>query len=214
MISRSPKPLPFSNIPPDRWNSLSCPATQQTFPLKTSSSYGAKRWRQDKRSRPGWWPSWANTRTDCRRITSGCESGWRLAMPINHGDLLAHFLHLVLIKARKSLYPTTLTYRWMTNYLLTALRSHGVHHPRMPRKPNPEKGPLIDPAYPLVPRSAVYGEKLAGTDSSRSQLMNMCPSNPGVLPHRYHPCTHVFLLRPPKTTAHALLSPRSAYSGL
>ena len=83
VISRSPKPLPFSNIPPDHRNSLSCPVTQQTFPLKTSSSSGTKRWRQGKRSRPGWWPSCPNTRTDCRRITSSCEPGWRPAHPLH-----------------------------------------------------------------------------------------------------------------------------------
>ena len=223
VISRSPKPFLFSNIPPDHRNSLSCPATQQTFPLKTSSSSSAKRWRQDKRSRPSWWPSCANTRTDCRRITSAYEPGWRPAKPISHGDLLAHFLHLVSIKARRSLYPTTLTYRRMMNYIPIALRSHGVHHPRTPQNPNLEKGPLIDPANPSVPRNTEYGEKPAGTNASRSQLMNMPPSDPGASPHRCHPCTlpsgllpptHVFLLRPPRTTTHALLSPRSAYSGL
>ena len=191
MISRSPKPCPFSNIPPDRRNSPSCPEIQQTIPLKNSSSSGAKRWRQDKRrrqdkrSRPGRWPSCANTRTNCGRIMSACEPYWRLARPRNDGDLLAHFLHIVLTKVRRSLYPTTLTYRRMTSYLLTTLRSHGVHPPRTPRKPNPEKGPLVDPANPSVPRNAGYGEKPIGTDASQSQLMNMCPNNPGASAHQY-----------------------------
>ena len=103
VICRSPKPLSFSNIPPYYRNSLPCPATQQTFPPKTSSSSGANRWRKDKRSRPRWWPSCANMRTDCRRITSACEPGWRPTRPINHGDLPDHFLHLVPIKARRPL---------------------------------------------------------------------------------------------------------------
>ena len=188
-ISRSPKPLSFSNIPPNRQNSLSCPETQQTFPLKTSSSSGSKRWRQDKRSRSGWSPSCTNTRTDCRRITSTCELGWRPSRPINHWDLPAHSLHLVPIKARRSLYPTTLTYRWMTNYLPTAFRSHGVHHPRTSRKPNPEKSPLIDPADLSVPCHTRYGKKPSGTDASRSRLMNMRSSDLEVSTHRYHPCT-------------------------
>ena len=63
-----------------------------------------------------------------------------------------------------------------------------VHHPRTPRKPNPEKGPLANPAYPLVPCNVGYGEKPVGTDASQSQLMNMCPNDPRALPHRYHPC--------------------------
>ena len=177
VISRSSKPWPFSNIPPDRRNSPLCPAIQKTIPLKTSSSSGAKRWRQDKRSRPDRWSSCANTRTDCGRIMSACEPGWRPARLRNHGDLPTHFLHLVLTKAKRSLYPTTLTYRRMTSYLPTALRSHAVHHPRMPRKPNLEKGPLIDPADPSVSRYAGYGEKPARTDASQSQLVNMCPNN-------------------------------------
>ena len=84
----------------------------------------------------------------------------------NHGDLPTHFQHLVPINARRPLYPTTLTYRRMTSYLPTALLSYGVHHPRTPRKPNPEKAPLVDPTDPSVPRNAGYGEKLAGTDAS------------------------------------------------
>ena len=120
-------------------------------------------------------------------------------MPRNHGDLPTHFLHLVPIKARRPLYPTTLTYQRMTSYLPTALRSHGVHHPRMPRKPNPEKGPLVDPTDPSVLRNAGYGEKLAGTNANWSQLMNMRPSDPGASPHRYHPCTLPSGLLPPHT---------------
>ena len=92
-------------------------------------------------------------------------------------------------KARRPLYPTTLTYRWMTSYLPTALRSHGIHHPRTPRKPNPKKGPLVDPADPSVSHNARYKEKPVGTDASQSQLMNICPNDPGASPHRYHPCT-------------------------
>ena len=130
---------------------------------------------------------------------SVCEPGWRPTRPISHGDLPAHFLHLVPIKARRLSYPTTLTYRRMMNCLPTGPCSHGVHHPRTPRKPNSEKGPLVDPADPSVPRSAEYGEKLAGTDASRSQLMNMCPSNPRALPHRCHPCTLPSGLLPPHT---------------
>ena len=125
---------------------------------------------------------------------STCESGWRPSRPRNHG---AHFLHLVPTKARRPLYPMTLTYWQMTSYLPTALRSHGVHHPRMPWKPNPEKGPLVDPADLSIPRSAEYGEKPAGTDASHSQLMNMCSNDPGASPHWYHPCTlHSGLLLP------------------
>ena len=178
VISRSPKPFSFSNIPPDRQNSLSCPATQQTFPLKTNSSSSAKRWRQDKRSRLGRWPSCANKRTNCERITSAYEPSWRPPRLRNHRDLPAHVLHLVPIKARRLLYPTTLTYRWMTSYLLTALCSHGVHHPRTSRKPNPEKGPLINPADPSIPHNTGYGEKPVRSDASRSQLMNV-PERPG-----------------------------------
>ena len=128
-------------------------------------------------------------RTDCERIMSACEPGWRPAKPRNHWDLPAHFLHLVSTKAKRPLYPTTLTYQRMTTYLPTALRSHDVHHPRMPRKPNPEKGHLVNPTDPSVPRNVGYGEKLAGTDASQSQLMNMCLNDPGALPHRYHQCT-------------------------
>ena len=215
MISRSPKPLPFLNIPSDRRNSLSCPTTQQTFPLKTSSSSSAKKWRQDKRSRPGRWPNCANTRTDCRRMMSACEPGWRPTRPRNHGDLPAHYLHRVLIKARRPLYSTTLTYRWMTSYLLTALRSHDVHHPRTPWKPNLEKGPLVDPADPSIPCNTEYREKPARTDASQSQLMNMCPNNPGALPHRYHPCTlpsgwlpPQICFSPPPSEDHRTYSPR------
>ena len=199
VISRSPKPWPFSNIPPDHRNSLSCPATQQTIPLKTSSSSGAKRWRKDKRSRPGRWPSYANTRTDCGRIMSVYEPDWRPARSRNHGDLPTHFLHIIPTKARRSLYPTILTYRRMTSYLPTALRSHDVHHPRTPRKPNLEKGPRVDPANPSVPRNAGYGEKSVGTNVSQSHLMNMCPNDLGASPHRYHPCTLPSGLLPPHT---------------
>ena len=60
---------------------------------------------------------------------SACELGWRPARPISQGDLPAHILYLIPIKTRRSLYPTTLTYQRMMNYLLTALRSHAVHHP-------------------------------------------------------------------------------------
>ena len=128
---------------------------------------------------------------------SACEPGWRPARPRNHGDLPAHFLHFVLTKARRPLYPTTLTYRRMTSYLPTALYSHGVHHPRTLWKPNPRKGPLVDPADPLVPRNAGYGEKPTGTDANQSQLMNMCPNDPRASPHRYHPCTLLSGLLPP-----------------
>ena len=130
---------------------------------------------------------------------STCEPGWRPAKARNHGDLLAHFLHLVPTKARRSLYPSTLTYRRMMSYLLTALRSYGVHHPRTPRKPNPEKGPLVNPADPSVLCNAGYGEKPAGTDASQSKLMNMCPNDLGALPHRYNPCTLPSGLLPPHT---------------
>ena len=112
---------------------------------------------------------------------------------------ITHFLHLVPIKARRSLYLTTLTYRQMTNYLPAALRSHGVHHPRTPWKPNPEKGPLVDPVDPSVSHSAGYGEKPTGTGANRSQLMNMRPSYPGASPYRYHPCTLPSGLLPPHT---------------
>ena len=200
VISRSSKPFPFSNIPPDRRNSLSCPATQQTFPLKTSSSYGAKRWRQDKRGRPGRWPSCANTQTYCGRITSACEPGWRPARLRNHGDHNAHFLHLVPINARMLLYPTTLTYQRMMSYLLTALRSHGVHHPRTLLKPNPEKGPLVDPSRSIsIAQRGVWREASRDRRASRSQLMNMRPSDPGASPHRYNPCTLPSGLLPPHT---------------
>ena len=177
----------------------SCPTTQQTIPLKTSSSSGTKRWRKDKRSRLDRWPSCANTRTDCGRIMSACEPVWRPARLRNYGDLPTHFLHLVLTKARRPLYPTTLTYRRMTSYLPTDLRSHDVHHPQTPWKPNPEKGPLVDPADPSVPRNAGYGEKPVGTDASQSQLMNMCPNDPGASPHQYHPCTPSSGFLPPHT---------------
>ena len=100
VISRSSKPS----------SSPSCPAIQQTIPLKTSSSFGAKRWREDKRTRSGRWPSCANTRTDCWRIMSACEPDWRPARLRNHGDLPAHFLHLVPTKAKRPMYPMTLTY--------------------------------------------------------------------------------------------------------
>ena len=144
-------------------------------------------------------------------------------MPRNHRDLPTHFLHIGLIKASRPLYLTTLTYQRMTSYLPTALRSHGVHHPPTPWKPNPEKGPLVDPADPSVPHNVGYGEKPIGIDASQSQLMNMCSSDLGESPHRYHPCTslrgcyhptHVFLIHPPRTTAHAFLSPWSTYYGL
>ena len=135
---------------------------------------------------------------------SACEPGWRPSRPRNHGDLLAHFLHLVPTKERRPLYLTTLTYLRMTSYLPTALRSHGVHHPRTPRKPNPEKCPLIDPTDPLVPRNAGYEEKPAGTEASQSQLMNMCPNDPGASPHQYHPCT----------LPSGLLSPHTCFSPL
>ena len=214
VISRSPKPWPFLNIPPDRRNSPSCPAIQQTIPLKTSSSSGAKRWRQYKRSRPSRWPSCANTRTDCERIMSTCEPSWRPVRARNHEDLPAHFLYLVPTKERRSLYLMTLTYRRMMSYLLTTLHSHGVHHPRTPWKPNPEKGPLIDPADPSVPRNAEYGEKLAGTNASQSQLMNMCPNDPRASPLRYHPCTlpsgllpHHTCFSPPPSEDHSACSP-------
>ena len=189
MISRSSKLWPFSNIRPDRRNSPPCPVIQQISPLKTSSSSGAKRWRQDKRSRPDRWPSCVNTWTDCGRIMSACEPGWRPTRQRNRGDLPAHILHPVPKKEKRPLYPTTLTYRRMTSYLPTALRSHAVYHPRMPWKPNPEKGPLIDLANPSVARDVGYGEKPARTDASQSQLMNMCPNGLGALPNRYHPCT-------------------------
>ena len=120
-------------------------------------------------------------------------------MPRNHRNLPAHFLHLVPTKVRRPLYPTTLTYQWMTSYLPTTLRSHGVNHPRTPRKPNPEKGPLVDPANPSIPCNAGYREKPAGTEASQSQLMNMCPNDPGASPHRYHPCTLPSGLLPPHT---------------
>ena len=81
----------------------------------------------------------------------------------------------------------------------TALHSHDVHHPRTPQKPNPEKDPLVDPANPLVPCNAEYGEKPAGIDASQSQLMNMCPNDLGASPHRYHPCTLLSGLLPPHT---------------
>ena len=117
----------------------------------------------------------------------------------DYRDLPAHFLHLVPIKARRPLYLTTLTYRRMTSYLLIALHSHDVHHPRTPRKPNPEKGPLVDPTDPSVPRNAGYGEKSAGTDASWRQLMNMRPSYPWASSHWYHPCTLPSGLLPPHT---------------
>ena len=145
---------------------------------------------------------------------STCEPGWRPARPRNHGDLPAHFLHLVPTKAKRPLYLMTLTYRRMTSYLLTALRSHDIHHPRTPRKPNPEKGPLVDPADPSVPRNAGYGEKPKGTDSSQSQLMNICPNDPRASRHRYHPCTllsgllspHI-CFSPPPSEDHRTCSP-------
>ena len=118
---------------------------------------------------------------------SVCEPGWRSARPRNHGEIPRHFLHLISTKARRMMYPTTLTYRQMTSYLPTALRSHDVHHPRTLRKPSLEKDPLVNPADPPVPRNAGYGEKPAGTDASQSQLM--CLNDPRVSPHRYHPCT-------------------------
>ena len=136
---------------------------------------------------------------DYRRITSACELGWRPSRPISHGDLPAHFLHLIPIKERRSLYLTTLTYRRMMNYLPTALRSHDVHHPRTPRKPNPKKGPLVDSADPSALCNAEYREKRGGTDASQSQLMNMRPSDPGASPHRCHPCTLPSGLLPPHT---------------
>ena len=93
----------------------------------------------------------------------------------------------------------TLTYRRMTNCLPTALASHDVHHPRTLRKPNLEKGPLVDPADPSELCNAGYGEKPVGTDASRSQLMNMHPSDPGESPHRGHPYTLPSRLLPPHT---------------
>ena len=87
----------------------------------------------------------------------------------------------------------------MTSYLLTALCSHDVHHPRTPRKPNKKKGLLVDPVDPSVPRNARYGEKSVGTNGNRSQLMTMRPSNPRASPHYYHPCTLPSGLLPPHT---------------
>ena len=110
-------------------------------PLEDQFLLWPKRWRQDKRSRPGRWLSCANTRTDCGRIMSTYEPGWRPARPRNHKDLPVHFLHLVPTKARRPLYSMTLTYRWMTSYLLTALRSHGVHIPKRRESPIQKKAP-------------------------------------------------------------------------
>ena len=150
---------------------------------------------------------------------SVCEPSWRPAKPRNHGDLPTHFLHLVPTKAKGSLYPTTLTCRRMMSYLLAALCSHAVHHPRTPRKPNPEKGPLTDPVDPSVSGNAGYREKPAGTDASQSQLVNMCLNDPGASPHWYHPCTlHSGLLplhtcfSPPPSRDHRTCSPLPSIS--
>ena len=151
------------------------------------------------RNRPCRWPSCANMRTNFLKIMSACEPGWRPARLRNHGDLPAYFLHLVLTKAKRPLYLMTLTYQRMTSYLLAALRSHAVHHPQKPRKPDPKKGPLADPDDPSVSPNDGYIEKLAGTDASQSQLVNMCSNDPGASPHKYYPCTLPSGLLPPHT---------------
>ena len=130
---------------------------------------------------------------------SACKPGWRPSRSRNHGDLPTYFHHLIPTKAKRPLYPITLTYRRMTSYLHIALFSHDVHHPRRPWKPNPEKGPLVDLADPSVPRNVEYGEKPTRTDANQSQLMNMCPNDPRASPHQYHPCTLFSGLLPPHT---------------
>ena len=137
---------------------------------------------------------------------SAYEPIWRPVRPRNHRDLPTLFLHLFPTKGKRSLYSTTLTYRRMTSYLPVALRSHVIHHPRMPQKPNLEKGQLADPADPSMSRDARYREKPAVTDTSQSQLVYMCPNNPGVSPHWYHPCTLPLGLLP----LHTCFSPPSS----
>ena len=142
---------------------------------------------------------------------SAYKPGCRPASPRNHGDLPAHFLHLVPIKERRPLYPTTLTYRRMTSYLLTALRSHGVQHPPTSRKPNLEKGPLIDPADPSTQRRAW---REASRDRRQLEPAHeyvperpggIAPSVPSMLPSGLLPLHTCF--SPPPSEDHNICSP-------
>ena len=109
-------------------------------------------WRQEmeasKKSSPRRWPSCTNRRTDCGRKMSAYKPNWSPAGLRNRRNLPTSFNRSIPRKAKRPLYQTTLTYQRMTSYLLTVPRSHAVHHPRMSRKPNPEKGHLANPAGP------------------------------------------------------------------
>ena len=120
---------------------------------------------------------------------SVCEPGWRPAGPRNCRNLPTHFLLPVPAKAKRSLHRTISIYRQMMSYPSTVPRSHVVHHPRTPRKPNLEKGHLANPVGSSVSQGIGCGENPAGTNDRQCQLTNMCLIGLGASPYQYHPCT-------------------------
>ena len=99
------------------------------------------------------------------------------------------FRHPVPVKAKRSPSRTTSIYRRMKSYLLEVPRSPAVHYPRTLRKPNLEKGHLVNPAGPSVSQGAGCGKNPAGTNEPQRQLTNMCLTGLGASPRQYHPCT-------------------------
>ena len=77
------------------------------------------------------------------------------------------------------------------NYLMEALCSLTVHHPRTMQRLNSKRGPCANPADPSVARAAGYKERPVETDVILNWPPNMCLYDSGVWLLSFRPCiTH------------------------
>ena len=128
---------------------------------------------------------------------NACEPVWRLTgVKTRKGLSILHpQLSQIRVKIPSS-WKKVIPQQTM-NYLMAALRSLTVHHPRTTQRLNLKRGPHADPAYQSVVRAARYKERPAKTDAIRNWLLNMCLSNSGVWLLNFRLCiTHSGSPRP------------------
>ena len=106
------------------------------------------------------------------------------------------------------------------SYLLEALHSLTVHHPRTMQRSNPKRGPRADPAYQSVARATGHEERPVETDATQNWPPNMCLSGSGVwllsfrlcITHSGQPPSRIwFLFSLSRARGYVVLTPSPTY---
>ena len=134
--------------------------------------------RQDKRNRPGRWPSCANNENQLREDNERLRTRLEASQAEKSRGPPRPLPPSRPYKGKEVVVPDEID--------LPADDELSSDSSRLPRRsPSPNaveaqsrKGPFVDPIDPSVPRNAGYREKPARIDASQSQLMNMCLNDP------------------------------------